>query len=490
VAAPLQKEQLQEEEVNAKSFTDIPGPKGLPIIGNLLELPKMIKDKNQHELLLENFQKYGPIWRQKMGNMVIVNTCDLVAVEKLHRLEGKYPRRIILEPWKHWRKENNHSPGVLIEDGPEWKRMRTLLDKQMLRPKSVATYDQNFNIVTEDFIAYIRNNRDKTNLNNTVPHMDRKLFNWSLETIGVVLYETRFGNFEEKIDPEISEFIEAVHQLFLTTSKVVFLPVKINRIVIPKIQKAHENAWESIFRVGAKMIDKRLEEMNQQLLNNEEVSGFLSSLLASQKMSLKEIYANISELMAAAVDTTSNTMQWVLYELARRPEIQKRLYDEVSSVIPSGERCTYQHLQHLPYLKAIIKEVLRMYPVAGASTRVLNDDLVLAGYRVPKDTLVISSTLALGRSAEFYTDPHEFRPERWLRGDGAQKHSFAWLPFGFGPRMCLGRRVAELEMHILLARISQNFELKPVANHELKMVTNGLLLPDKSVNVQMIDRQQ
>ena len=56
---------------------------------------------------------------------------------------------------------------------------------------------------------------------------------------------------------------------------------------------------------------------------------------------------------------TSNTMQWVLYELARRPEIQKRLYDEVSSVIPSGERCTYQHLQHLPYLKAIIKEVLR-----------------------------------------------------------------------------------------------------------------------------------
>ena len=64
------------------------------------------------------------------------------------------------------------------------------------------------------------------------------------------MYETRFGNFEEKIDPEISEFIEAVHQLFLTTSKVVFLPVKINRIVIPKIQKAHENAWESIFRVG------------------------------------------------------------------------------------------------------------------------------------------------------------------------------------------------------------------------------------------------
>ena len=106
---------ILHEQIEAKPFSEVPGPKGWPVIGNLLTLPKMIRAKNQHEVLLENFEKYGPIWKEKMGAMEIVNLSDVAAVEKLHRLEGKYPRRITLEPWRHWREEQKHSKGVLIE---------------------------------------------------------------------------------------------------------------------------------------------------------------------------------------------------------------------------------------------------------------------------------------------------------------------------------------------------------------------------------------
>lgn len=470
-----------------KPFSLVPGEKGLPIIGNLLNVFK--KSEKGHISLGEAFDTFGPIFKTTALNITFVMIRDIEAVEKMHRLEGKYPRRISVGSWIRWRDENQHAKGILIEDGPEWKRMRALLDKRMMRPRHVATYLDCFNEVVTDFVDHLREIREKKGNGVTVPNLDHELFHWSLETIGTVLYETRFGSFAGDRDPAIAEFIEAVHGIFRSTEKVIYFPSIIAKIVIPKWFKMHDNAWRTIFSTGKRLIDKKMTEISERLEKGEEIDGFLPAMISDSKLTREELYANISELMLGAVDTTSNTMQWVLHQLSEQPEAQEKMYREVMEVT-GGDICNTDHLQKLVYLKAFIKEVLRLYPIAGVVTRVLNNDLELCGYNIPKDTTVIASTYWMARDPDLYEDPEEFRPERWLRDrdNGTTKHNFAWLPFGFGPRMCIGRRVAELEMYLLTSRIIQNFEIRPTEGEPVEVISRGLLVPSRSVNVQFIDR--
>ncbi|KAK2163913.1 hypothetical protein LSH36_72g04020 [Paralvinella palmiformis] len=442
-----------DEFRDAKPFTSIPGPVCFPLIGSLYTVPQLIKEKNAN---------------------------DAKAVETLHRYDGKYPRRIIIQSWQDWRDESPYARGIFIEDGSAWKRMRVLLDKQILRPQIVSGFAEQFGQVTVDFIQRLRKLRDENK--NTVNNLDLELFYWSLESIGTVLYETRFGGLSEDRDPEIESFIEAVHNLFLSTNYVFYLPRKLNHLFLSKWQKMHDNAWFVIFREGRKRIDKKCMEIEKELSEGREVSGLLSKLIASGNMSQNELYSNISELMAAAVDTTSNTMQWVIYELSRRSDIQSTLRDEVLSVVSRGTAPNAEQVQKMPYLKAFIKEVLRLYPVASVETRVTNEDMVLCGYHVPKDIRVIAATYLLGRNPEYYPDPLEVKPERWIRNTGNKKvHSFAWLPFGYGTRMCIGQYKG---FNMLL----QEFTIKAVDDKVNSPVTRALLIPERPVFVQFVDR--
>ena len=106
---------ITDDLANAKPFSAIPGPRPLPLIDNLLSVPIVQKEKEAHEGLKKGFEKYGPIFKMKFGTFSLVNICDVDAVEKLLRQEGKYPRRVIIVPWRHWRDEQGFSRGVLTK---------------------------------------------------------------------------------------------------------------------------------------------------------------------------------------------------------------------------------------------------------------------------------------------------------------------------------------------------------------------------------------
>lgn len=476
-----------EEFCNAKPYSAIPGPFALPFLGCVHKTPEYLMTETWHEGISKSFQDYGPIYRESVGGMKFVFTNDVDGVEKLHRQEGKYPRRVIMYPWRYWRDEHGLSRGILTEDGPEWKQMRSVLDKQMLIPRHVATYTENFNEVITDFIERLRQIKKKGN-GLVVPNIDHELFHWSLETIGTVLYETRFGGMSENRLPETTLFVKAVQDLFLATPIVNYFPMKVNQIFLRKWQKSHDDSWEILFRTTQKLVGDKFKEIQTQLEKGKEVSGFLPFLLATN-MSKEEVYANVAEIMLGAVDTTSNTMQWILYELSRNTALQEKLHDEVNHVVPTGKNPTYDDLQEMPLLRATVKEALRMYPVTVFTSRVLNEEIVLCGYCIPAEVTVFAMLYTMGRDPKNFPDPLAFKPERWLRKENSETiHNFSWLPFGFGPRSCIGRRIAELEMHLLLARISQSFILTPADDEIQKSVVRGILVPDKPVLVNFADR--
>ncbi|ELU04306.1 hypothetical protein CAPTEDRAFT_117101 [Capitella teleta] len=446
--------------------------------------------KYAHWYTYDAFKKYGSVFHIKFPALNMIWLNDVPAIERLLRLDGKYPARIMVQSWKEWRELNDKELGVLTVNGPTWKRQRRVLDKKMLRPNQVKLYTDNFNLVVTDFVDRLKYLRNK-NQDGVIEKIDVELFNWSLEMIGTVLYETRFGGLQDSRSEEMQKFIRAVESIFRTTGTLFMLPRKLNKVFAYSNLKEHDEAWKTIFTTGKKYIDKKVMEIDEKIEKGEEIDGFLANLVLHKDMSRGEIYSSTAELMMAAVDTTSNTMQWVIEMLARNPDIQKKLHQEVSSVVGKDQVLSNSDIQNLPYLKAIIKEVLRMYPVAGTITRILSEETAIQGYLVPADTTVLVGVFQICRDPDIFPEPNVFKPERWLRDDSDVKkriHNFAWLPFGFGTRMCLGRRVAELELQLLTARLSQMFEIHPADEKPLEVVQIGLLKPDRPVSVKLVDR--
>jgi Cytochrome P450 len=105
---------LQEKQLEAKPFSEMPGPKGLPFVGNILAMPSYFNHDEMYTRMSQMFEKYGPIYKEKIGSLEIVHSCDVGAVEKVHRLEGKYPRRIVIGAWTTWREEHHRAKGIII----------------------------------------------------------------------------------------------------------------------------------------------------------------------------------------------------------------------------------------------------------------------------------------------------------------------------------------------------------------------------------------
>lgn len=148
--------------------------------------------------------------------------------------------------------------------------------------------------------------------------------------------------------------------------------------------------------------------------------------------------------------------------MASNPDKQEKLREEVNQILPTvNSRLTEDSLQNIPYLRACLKESLRLNPVTAGNLRALGQDLVLSGYRVPKGSDVAMGNVLLGWDDKNFDKWDEFIPERWLKNANESEcpvkstknlHPFVFLPFGHGPRTCIGRRFAELEVEVMLLR--------------------------------------
>ncbi|KAG5674551.1 hypothetical protein PVAND_004509 [Polypedilum vanderplanki] len=168
------------------------------------------------------------------------------------------------------------------------------------------------------------------------------------------------------------------------------------------------------------------------------------------------------DLMLVGVDTTSVAISSTMYQLSQNQNKQQKLFEELSkNLATKTSEITPDTLENIPYLRACIKETLRMYPVVLGNGRSLQSDAIICGYNIPKGTHVIFPHYVLSNKENYFPDPDKFIPERWIKnGKDSQKdiHRFVSLPFGYGRRTCLGRRFAEAEMVILLSKASSKRE--------------------------------
>ena len=189
------------------------------------------------------------------------------------------------------------------------------------------------------------------------------------------------------------------------------------------------------------------------------------------------------DLVLAAVDTSSVTAAWALHSLAVLPHTQAALRAEISR---TGDTVTCDTVRRLPYLGAFIKEVMRLYPVSPFLTRLATQSVSLGPHHIPPGTLILISLYVMGRDQQIFSQPDTFSPERWMR-DGEtdpterRRRAFASLPFGHGARSCIGRRIAELELQLLVAKVCQRWRLTS-RNENVKYTQRMIGVPDKPIS--------
>ena len=204
-------------------------------------------------------------------------------------------------------------------------------------------------------------------------------------------------------------------------------------------------------------------------------------------MDIQQLHDEILNVLVGGYETTTNTVSWVWYLLARYPEIEKRVHEELDTVL-AGRIPTVDDLPQLVYTRMVVDEALRFYPPAWQIMRRSRGDDVIDGYHIPANTTFFWTQYTVHRHPDFWESPEVFDPERFLPEMVAQRSRYAYIPFSYGPRICLGNNFALTEIQLVLATIAQRYRLKLLPGPPVKTVALITLRPSDNICMRLEPR--
>ncbi|KAJ8953113.1 hypothetical protein NQ318_013457 [Aromia moschata] len=199
-----------------------------------------------------------------------------------------------------------------------------------------------------------------------------------------------------------------------------------------------------------------------------EIRGYKSGT-----MTLNEIVAQCFVFFSAGFETSSSTINFAAYELATNPEIQTKVREEINTVLQRYDnKLTYEAINDMNYLEKVLSETLRKYPILPALFRVCTKNYQVPGSDliIEKGTTVMIPVLGIHFDPEYFTDPEKFDPERFSEENKAQRHSFSWLGFGEGPRICIGMRLGKMQAKVGLITLLKNYHITLNRKTQLPLV--------------------
>ncbi|XP_023292296.2 probable cytochrome P450 12d1 proximal, mitochondrial [Lucilia cuprina] len=397
--------------------------------------------------------------------VMVFNTKD---IETVYRNEGQWPQRQGLDSVRHFR-ENikgdffNQTIGLPVSQGEQWGKMRSKVNPVLMKPQNLNMYLKPLQEINDEFISRIKEIRDPNTLE--VPgNFDNELNRLAFESISLVALNRRLGLISRaRNNPDAERLIECTRLNFDYAFKLDVQPSMWKVIRTPTYYKSMK-VQEDLFWITLKYVNETLKQIEEKQKNgddNQEVYSVLEKLLVRDEK-LAVIMA--MDMLIAGVDTTSVTLISILLCLAKNPDKQQKLREEILKVMPTKDTVLNEsNTKNLPYLRAVIKESMRYFPNGTGSSRKPVNDVILSGYRIPKGSNVVLNFNCLLKDEAFFPQPDKFLPERWLRDENNKKDKldpFSYLPFGVGPRICVGKRLAELEMEVVLLKLLRNFDVE------------------------------
>lgn len=361
--------------------------------------------------------------------------------------------------------------GLLLSDGEIWQRQRRLL-QPALHMQQIQSYVS----IIEDFTA---RTMARWEIGSSV-NIHLEMMDLTRAIITKALFDAEIDGDGKAISTAIDNVIEQTHKGF----KIPFdLPDWFPH-------PAHQAKVEAV-KVLDHIIKDLIDDRRQNMANLGD--DLLSTLVAlvddedGSTMTDQQLRDEIMTMFVAGHETSANTLTWIIYLLAIHPEAEERILNEIAS-IDSTAPLTYDTLRPLTYVDAVINEAMRLYPPAWIFSRKLLEDIELGDYLLKGGDSIVLSPLIVQRSSRNFPQPDLFQPERFLPENKEEIMRGSFFPFGLGPRICIGRSFALLEIKIMLAKLLPRFRFEVVDAEKVEMKASTILRPRNGLHTRILAR--
>jgi len=348
--------------------------------------------------------------------------------------------------------------GLFTLDGESWLSRRRLMQPAFHRHRLTAL-GRLMTDAAEALLAEWRNHDQRQPL-----AIDEEMMKLTLRVAGKALFSVDLLGASSELGDAFTEVSEyANYRMQNPLPPPLFVPTARNR----RFQQALATLDQTIYAIIA-------QRRKAHAAGNTEDSGDLLDMLMAARdeetgegMTDKELRNEITLLMFAGHDTTANTLTWAFYLLSQYPEAEATLHAEVTRQL-AGRTPTVDDLPKLPYTKMVIEETLRLYPPAwGVGRQSIEADNV-GGYKIPANASLTLPIYVIHRDPRWWDDPDHFDPARFAPDRSTDRHKFAYLPFGAGPRQCIGNNFAMMEAQLILATLAQHYRLSLIPDHRVE----------------------
>nr|QNN89147.1 cytochrome P450 [Achyranthes bidentata] len=480
----------------------VPGPPPYPLVGHLPLMAKYGID-----VFATLAKLHGPIYRFHLGRQPLIIVANAELCREVGIRKFKYlPNRSIPSPISA---SPLHLKGLFFTRDSKWSAMRNTIIS-MYQPSHLATLLPIMQSFIESTTQTLNFQCQKHDNNHII------FSNFSLKLTTDIIGEAAFGiNFglskPTSTNTQVSDFIN--QHIYSTTALKMDLSGSFSIILgllIPFLQEP--------FRVVLKRIpgtmDWKVERTNKKLSSRldeivarrdeeekRDLKDFLSLILNtrdSEKVSRNlftsdYVSALAYEHLLAGSATTSFTLSSVVYLVSGHPEVEKKLVHEIDGFGPRDRVPTAHDLQHnFPYLDQVIKEAMRFYTVSPLIARETSAPVEIGGYMLPKGTWVWLAPGVLAKDPKNFPEPHKFRPERFDENseEAKHRHPYALIPFGLGPRACIGQKFAIQEVKLAIIHLYRHYVFRhsPKMENPLELDYGIVLNYKHGVKLQVIKR--
>lgn len=476
-----------------RPFDEIPGPKGLPLVGTYLDYvkPGGFRFEKLFEAIHQRSKDYGPIYKENLGGRVMVVISDIEEYLKIIRIDGKFPVREKLLPIWYYMKVKGMKESIVNTTGQEWWEQRQFISPKLMKPLEILKHVESVDRVASHYLerlptGFKSKNGPIMSDNGDFVRSDLKetLFLWSLESVGTVLFGTRLGCLEEKPSQFAEKFINFLIGTFEGIQKLMFS--------LPFYQFYPTKTWREFEKNYTGLLSTGLEILEQNRPKTLSDSPDLMTYFFSQTSDAELINRFSTDILNGSVETTSYSVLWNLYCLSRNERVQEALHQEALKLLPnSDDKVTGDVLNNAKYLKACVKETFRLFPLASPLSRIISANVEVCGYELPAGTNALGNVYSMGLDTKYFPDSDVYRPERWARVNQNSPvfNTLATLPFGHGARMCIGRRLAEMEIYVMLLKFFRKYRIEFIGDNEVKPKLQTLLVPDRPIKFRISPRK-
>jgi cytochrome P450 len=419
-----------------------PGPKRSLLAGNYFGF---LRDPLGH--LQHLAKEYGDISFFRMGpqGIYFLNHPDYVKdVLVTHNQHFKKGRAL-------QRSKRLLGEGLLTSEGEFHRRQRRLAQPAFHRQR-IASYA---NLMTD----YAARTGERWHDGETLD-VSQEMMRLTLSIVGKTLFDADV----ERDARDVGHALEVIMNLF----NAMLLPFSelLEKLPLPQ-KKRFQRAKDQLDAVIYRMIEERRR-------SGEDHGDLLSMMLLAQDeeeksggMTNEQVRDEAMTIFLAGHETTANAMTWTWYLLSQHPEVERRLHEELDTVL-GGRLPEFKDVAQLRYTEMVLAESMRLYPPAWAIGRLSLDDYEVGGYRLPAGSLVLLSQYVMHHDARYFQEPERFDPLRWTPEARETRPQYSYFPFGGGPRRCIGEGFAWMEGVLLIATLAQSWQLRLAPNHPVK----------------------